>query len=703
MNEMKRRITVSLMIAAATVLLLLPRSTVTAQVQDKAAAALKAAMDKETLEGNLKSAIEQYKKIAEGKDRALAAQALIRMAGAYRKLGTNESQKIYERVVREFGDQKDFAAEAQRQLAALPAAPATKGGVVRRQVLVPDKPDYTVLDIAPNGRQVLYGGVLPLLSGKLPPLLLHDLSTGSDRPLLEAATAGRGMAGYGRFSKDGKHLSYSWVTGRNDFELRAVNLDGAGIPAFDRLLNNPEIEWIRPHDWTRDNKWIAVSLQRRDGTMQIGLVSSVDGNLRVLKSLDWREPGDIFIAPDDNHLAFDLPGEVAPAQRDIFILALDGSSAESVVGGSADDVVMGWTPDGQHLLIGSDRIYGSPNLWAIPFVRGSVEGTPKLVTDIGPAKPLGTMPSGVLYFGTPTFAHAYLRTASFDFKAEKFVASSFPQTINLGTPFPGSPAWSGDGKYLAYITSHPGLAGARNPVLTIRTLATDEVRDVQPYLGQLYALQDLSQDGRYFLVFGRDLKGRWGTHRIDATTGQTLTVVLHEQLSQAAFAPDGNSVYYRTTSESILPANPEGTAIKRRDLASGNETELFRGGTGMDLSPDGRFVAINRGGLVTVVPTDGGNAKDLTRGLFVSWAPDSQSLILRQLPLGPKSEIWRIGLDGLSHKVSVPPEEFNSTNPLFPFRINRDGHMAWVSVEGNSGKPGEIWAIEGLQLGRAGK
>src|SRR6185436_9997247 len=108
MNEMKRKITVSLMIAAATLLLLVPRSTVTAQVQDKAAAAaLKAAMDKETLEGNPKSAIEQYKKIAESKDRFVAAQALMHMAESYRKLGDAESRRICERIISEYADQKD--------------------------------------------------------------------------------------------------------------------------------------------------------------------------------------------------------------------------------------------------------------------------------------------------------------------------------------------------------------------------------------------------------------------------------------------------------------------------------------------------------------------------------------------------------------------------------------------------------------------
>ena len=43
-----------------------------------------------------------------------------------------------------------------------------------------------------------------------------------------------------------------------------------------------------PHDWSPDGSFVAVSLERADSTMQIGVVSVVDGSLRVLKSTGWR-------------------------------------------------------------------------------------------------------------------------------------------------------------------------------------------------------------------------------------------------------------------------------------------------------------------------------------------------------------------------------------------------------------------------------
>jgi hypothetical protein len=46
-------------------------------------AALRAAIHKETVDGDLKAAIDQYRKLTQGKNRAVAAQALLRMGQCY--------------------------------------------------------------------------------------------------------------------------------------------------------------------------------------------------------------------------------------------------------------------------------------------------------------------------------------------------------------------------------------------------------------------------------------------------------------------------------------------------------------------------------------------------------------------------------------------------------------------------------------------
>src|SRR5436305_10943351 len=77
---------------------------------------LQAAIHAEMVDGNCKAAIEQYKKVAESGNRAVAAKALIRMAECHQKLGDAESKKIYERVAREYADQKEPAAIARERL-----------------------------------------------------------------------------------------------------------------------------------------------------------------------------------------------------------------------------------------------------------------------------------------------------------------------------------------------------------------------------------------------------------------------------------------------------------------------------------------------------------------------------------------------------------------------------------------------------------
>src|SRR5437660_12835582 len=79
------------------------------------------ALVKERTEGNLTEAIKLYQTIVQkyGADRKLAAKALFQIGQAYEKLGNAEARKAYERVAREFADQKEVAADASRRLTAL--------------------------------------------------------------------------------------------------------------------------------------------------------------------------------------------------------------------------------------------------------------------------------------------------------------------------------------------------------------------------------------------------------------------------------------------------------------------------------------------------------------------------------------------------------------------------------------------------------
>jgi hypothetical protein len=92
--------------------------------------------------GNLKSAITLYARAAEsaGKDRALAARALVRLAGSHEKLGASaEAEKTYASLVRIYPEQRTEVAAAQERLKALRRV--ASAAAVNRPVPIEQVPD----------------------------------------------------------------------------------------------------------------------------------------------------------------------------------------------------------------------------------------------------------------------------------------------------------------------------------------------------------------------------------------------------------------------------------------------------------------------------------------------------------------------------------------------------------------------------------
>ncbi len=130
-------------------------------------------------------------------------------------------------------------------------------------------------------------------------LAIRDLTTGTDRHLTGSGSAfpAEDFADRSAVSPDGSQVAFAWYVGKDDrFELRVIATD-TRTPTTRTLVANPEFDFVQPFGWSPDGTWIAVSIRRADRTAQIGLVSSADGTIRVLKSVDWRG------ANRDGHLA----------------------------------------------------------------------------------------------------------------------------------------------------------------------------------------------------------------------------------------------------------------------------------------------------------------------------------------------------------------------------------------------------------------
>jgi len=160
----------------ALAMMLVVGATPSAQVSPEVA--LRQAMEVETVKGDLRAAIELYRPLADGDDRAIAARALVRMAESYDKLGDGRARAAYERVVREYADQTGPAAIARAKLGASSGETASRGD---RAVWTGPKVDLFGR-VSPDGRFITFTD----WSG-LADLALHDLQTNTDRLLRKRA------------------------------------------------------------------------------------------------------------------------------------------------------------------------------------------------------------------------------------------------------------------------------------------------------------------------------------------------------------------------------------------------------------------------------------------------------------------------------------------------------------------------------------
>jgi Tol biopolymer transport system component len=676
---------------------------------------MKAAQQKAEVEGDLKGAIEAYKKVvaSAGTSRALAAQALIRMAECYQKLGDAEARRIYERVIREYGDQKELVALAQTRVGVTDTTSITS-----RRVTTVRVGGVGYGTVSPDGKY------FPYTNWENGDLYLRDLVTGTDRRLTNSSgllSRPSQFAVQAAFSKDGKQLAYGWL---NDTvsELRIVDTTGADIPQARRVFHNDDVKGIWPDDWSGDGKWLAVQIRREDKTAQIGLVGVQDGSLRVLKSVDWRGASRLMFSPDGKYLAYDLPVSDTENQRDVFILAVDGSREVVAVVHPADDLMMGWSTDGSHLLFASDRS-GAMGLWQLPVRDGRPDGTTDLIKPNVEGAPLGVTSHGALYslVHHPRFNSALnsdIQVATFDFETGRFLS----RPVSPVQSFVGAnsnPVWSPDGKSLAYVSRREEPTSMGATVIAIRSVAGGQTRELRPILNLYPPIVRWSADGRSLLTQGKDTKGRQGLFRIDAQSGAVSVIAFSRdegEIRLPAESPDGAQLYYVHGGTQ----RDREFAVLGRHVVTGNESELARdeqSDKSVDvirgpnifaptLSPDGQWIVVRREGpergeaqagqssALLLVSTRGGQSReiirvDLPRSVSVhSWTPDSLAILAAVVSPDGAEELWRVPLDGGERRKLD-----TNIHGMTPFSLHPDGRqIAYALTE--RAKDDEIWVLE---------
>jgi Tol biopolymer transport system component len=359
-------------------------------------------------------------------------------------------------------------------------------------------------------------------------------------------------------------------------------------------------------------------------------------------------------SPDGRWIAYDVQPDSNSSVRDIALLATDASREIPLVQHPARDLAPIWTPDGKRVLFSSDRT-GTFGLWAINVAAGKPEGSPELVkSNLGLIHSLGFTRDGSLYYALGWKEDVY--TATLDLEAGRILSPPRPASPR----FVGAnsrPAWSPDGRYLAYRTSLGYLV--EPPLLSIRSLDSGTVRELSPRLIRISDVQ-WSSRGRSLLVSGRDLKNREGAFRIDARTGAVIAFPgSARQLHAPAWSRDERTVFY------VDDSHPGGYRIVARDLETGGEKEIHRGKGGassLTLSPDNRQLAFSErepttGSVaINAMPSVGGAPRELCRmkttdsgGVaynMVRWTPDGRQLLFGWQRKQAADDLWRVPTAG---------------------------------------------------------
>jgi Tol biopolymer transport system component len=660
---------------------------VLAQQRKQSEIDLQAAIRTETVELDLNGAIARYKKLVEQygtRDRGVAASALLHLAECYRKQGDAQARKVYERIVREFGDQKIAVATARTRLDM--GSDTVTTGILNKQIWTGSNVDIT-------GTVSADGRYLSFVDWDTGDLAVHDFTRSTERRLTNKGTWEQSddFAEESAISPDGTDIAYSWFdSAKRRYVLRALRLSPAGFPAPRTLLDNPDVFWTMPFEWSPDGKRIAVLVQRNDRVAQIGLLGK-DGTLNVLKSVDWRGPRKMSFSPDGRFLAYDLPVSDVSEQRDIFVMSTDASPREvTAVAHPKDDVVMGWAPDGS-LLFTSDRA-GSSGLWSLAMADGKPAGMPIWLRDIDAFGSLGMRAGGSLVYGVRT-STVNVYVGEMDFHSGKMVSSP-RQVVESLRVTNIQPQWSLDGTQLVYVSE------SRRNTRTLSTLRlqTNEVSQMSLHpMMNYFQFPQWAPDGS-FTVQGRDLKGRQGIYRIDSNSGDVSPLVVSEpgvQTAQPTWSPDGRRLVY-------LRLDPTGGAIVVRNMDLGQETELVRaaGVVRPSVSPNGKEVIyrqadrMRKTSALKVVSIDGGTPRTVIEVAepqmvinFVEWTPEGNVLFGLRGDTPNDITYWSIpAAGGQKTRLSL-----SFTGPNNSLSVHPDGrHVAFQDGKGNE----EVWILE---------
>jgi Tol biopolymer transport system component len=590
-----------------------------AQTQTSARATYEAARKLETVDGDLKKAIDLYLRVADSADASLAEQAHRRLAASYKRLGDVQAEQRH-------------AAQAQAlavRRTGLAASPAQSGSKSPVSSLV--KLDEVQLEfmrdvfITPDGRF--------LSMGTLNGFITRDMRNGRIERWDTYSAA--------MMSPDGQRVAIvAFNPAEKGYELRVEDRGSRRRPPTVLRANgySPYLAAWSP-DGTR------ILLRRlNDADLRSELVwwSTVDGSLKPIVPLRRGLGDHPSLSPDGRYIAYtalanppDRPtrrgGPAAPAgagvssfAESIYVIAADGSGQKEVVRGDSNNRSPLWNESGSHILFMSDRS-GTLGLYAIAVRNGEAVGKPFPVpgtTLPEQAKPVGVTRSGTFFYVKNAVGPDVFQQ---ELRPDGRLSGAASRLSDNAVNHNSSPAYSPDGTRVAFVRDRDRLPMQ----LVVQDLKSGSEIGYDVYGGSLGTSTTPAwmPGGDSVIITRRPPasgpgvigSGNRAQEVVQFDLKTKSAVSLHTQVDRPftnclAVSPDGQTIY--------LGQNDRLVAL---DVRSRQQRELLKvtSVNSIAVSPDGRSLAIGGVRFLARVNVDGTDYRELFRSpqTAPAWPP----------------------------------------------------------------------------------
>ncbi len=577
---------------------------------------LESGIEKEDVDGDLKSAMDIYQRIAadDAAPREIRAKALLRFAGCDEKLG-RQAKQVYEQIVRDFADQP-AAVQARKRLAQLtqqerPAPPATMSERAiewsRLGLMGPADTD---------GERAVYSSANNLYLG--------DLAGHSKRLIVNTR-------------------NYDWIPCR-DFSLVVLDLlptptrqhtlavikpDGTGYRTLIRDdAKNSIFQQNQPFamncSWDDRNLLLSDFALTSTISGQLWLVSVADGQRRVLADVEGGRIRKAVFSPDGRFAAYEVwpRDSSSPQTSRIFVVPVDGGdprlafeSAPRHVG-DAFLALMDWTADGRYLILRDVR-QGKSALYLLPTKDGVAIGAPGFVR-FGEFDDGYTTESGSLVYedkgALPSNVDVSLASIGPDDRLGEWRSLDL-NTNGAANPWP---SFSADGTQIVYIARD---ADPTRRDVVVKDLPTGQERTIyqSPY-GSIVC-RFSAQSPNLFCTVEKE-KGETDLISVAVESGavEKLATFAGSRFLLAA-TRDDRTFYFSGNAWLLGIFDPP---IMRWDRATQQETIVeppSEDRRQLSISPDGRFLARMLDGTVSIRTNPGGDWKSLVSGVALGVPP----------------------------------------------------------------------------------